>query len=92
MSTLNKAQVVKEGGRVGTDNTQGRGGSALKLKAASEFDSFWMSTLNKAQLRREGGREGGREGRGMITHVQEGRRGSVCHDGASCWTTCNKRV
>ena len=37
---------------------EGRGGSALKLKAASEFDSFWMSTLNKAQLRREGGRVG----------------------------------
>ena len=35
---------------------EGRGGSALKLKAASEFDSFWMSTLNKAQVGREGGR------------------------------------
>ena len=35
---------------------EGRGGSALKLKAASEFDSFWTSTLNKAQVGREGGR------------------------------------
>ena len=35
---------------------EGRGASALKLKAASEFDSFWMSTLNKAQVGREGGR------------------------------------
>ena len=35
---------------------EGRRGSALKLKAASEFDSFWMSTLNKAQVGREGGR------------------------------------
>ena len=35
---------------------EGRGGSALKLKASSEFDSFWMSTLNKAQVGREGGR------------------------------------
>ena len=60
----------------------------MKLKAASEFDSFWTSTLNKAQV----GREGGREGRDMITHLEEGTRGLVCHDGASCWTTCNKRV
>ena len=35
---------------------KGRGGSALKLKAASEFDRFWTSTLNKAQVGREGGR------------------------------------
>ena len=35
---------------------EGRGGSALKLKAVSEFDSFWTSTLNKAQVGREGGR------------------------------------
>ena len=35
---------------------KGRGGSALKLKAASEFDWFWTSTLNKAQVGREGGR------------------------------------
>ena len=34
---------------------EGSGGSALKLKAASEFNSFWMSTLNKAQVGREGG-------------------------------------
>ena len=34
----------------------------LKLKTASEFDSFWMSTLNKAQVGKEGGREEGREG------------------------------
>ena len=44
---------------------EGRGGSALKLKAASEFDSFWTSTLNKARVGREGGREGGE----MITHL-----------------------
>ena len=47
---------------------EGRGGSALKLKAASEFDSFWTSTLNKAQVGREGGRRhdntlGGGKGR-----------------------------
>ena len=35
---------------------EGRGGSALKLKTASEFNSFWTSTLNKAQVGREGGR------------------------------------
>ena len=35
---------------------KGRGGSALKLKASSEFDSFWTSTLNKARVGREGGR------------------------------------
>ena len=35
---------------------EGRRGSALKLKAASEFDSFWTSTLNKAQVGREGGK------------------------------------
>ena len=35
---------------------EGRRGSALKLKAASEFDSFGTSTLNKAQVGREGGR------------------------------------
>ena len=35
---------------------KGRGGSALKLKAASEFDRFWTSTLNKVQVGREGGR------------------------------------
>ena len=35
---------------------KGRGGSALKLKAASKFDSFWTSTLNKARVGREGGR------------------------------------
>ena len=34
---------------------EGRGGSALKLKATSEFDSFWTSTLNKAQVGRERG-------------------------------------
>ena len=49
----------REGG-YGHDNTlrrgEGRGGSALKLKAASEFDSFWTSTLNKAQVGREGGK------------------------------------
>ena len=28
----------------------------MKLKAGSEFNSFWMSTLNKAQVGREGGR------------------------------------
>ena len=28
----------------------------MKLKAASEFNSFWMSTLNKAQVGREGGK------------------------------------
>ena len=33
-----------------------RGASALKLKSASEFNSFWTSTLNKAQVGREGGR------------------------------------
>ena len=60
MSTLNKAQVGREGGREGMDVLthleEGRGGSALKLKAASEFDSFWTSTLNKARVGREGGR------------------------------------
>ena len=35
---------------------EGRGGSALKLKTASEFNSFWTHTLNKAQVGREGGR------------------------------------
>ena len=35
---------------------EGRGASALKLKAASEFNRFWTSTLNKAQVGREGGR------------------------------------
>ena len=35
---------------------EGRGVSALKLKTASEFNSFWTSTLNKAQVGREGGR------------------------------------
>ena len=50
---------------------EGRGGSALKLKTASEFNSFWTSTLNKAQV----GREGGREGMDMITHLEEGRGG-----------------
>ena len=43
----------------------------MKLKAASEFNSFWMSTLNKAQV----GRERGREGLDMITHLEEGRGG-----------------
>ena len=33
-----------------------RGGSALKLKTASAFNSFWTSTLNKAQVGRERGR------------------------------------
>ena len=61
---------------------KGRGGSALKLKAASEFDRFWTSTLNKAQVGREGGR-------GQITHLEEGRGGSVCLDRASFWA--NKR-
>ena len=28
----------------------------MKLKATSEFDSFWTSSLNKAQVGREGGR------------------------------------
>ena len=57
----------------------------MKLKATSEFDSFWTSTLTKAQVGREGGREGG----DMITHLEEGRRGSVCLDRASLWA--NKR-
>ena len=58
----------------------------MKLKAASEFDSFWTNTPNKAQV----GREGGREGRDMITHLEEGRGGSVCLDGANFWA--NKRM
>ena len=54
---------------------EGRGGSALKLKAASEFDSFWTSTLNKAQVGRE--REYGhgntlREGEGRVCLEAEG--------------------
>ena len=55
----------------------------MKLKAASEFDSFWTSTLNKAQVGREGGR-------GDDNTLVGGKGGSVCLDGANFWA--NKRM
>ena len=44
----------------------------MKLKTASEFDSFWMRTLNKAQVGREGG-----YGHDNTLRRGEGRGGSA---------------
>ena len=70
---------------------EGRGASALKLKTASEFNSFWTSTLNKAQVGRERG-----YGHGNTLREGEGRGGSALKLKASSefdrfWTsTLNK--